>query len=89
MASWIAGGFVRVGRNSTVACSVARLTVARATPSKPLKPCSIRATQDAQDIPWIGTVTVWGFGGGETRADFPLDSAAGDSGRRLGFRLTS
>src|SRR2546422_10747538 len=61
MASWIAAGSVTPGWYSTVACSVARLTAARDTPGTALKPCSILATHDAQDIPSIGIVSVAGF----------------------------
>src|SRR5438128_6006881 len=61
MVSWIAVGSVTPGRYSTVACAVARLTAARETPGTALKPCSILATQEAQDIPSITTVSVVGL----------------------------
>src|SRR5437867_1827169 len=54
--SWRAAGPVTRGRYSTVACSVARLTEARMTPSTACNPCSILATHEAQDMPSIGIV---------------------------------
>src|SRR5437867_9246995 len=61
MAFWIAAGSVTPGWYSTVACSVARLTAARETPGTALKPCSILATHDAQDMPSIGIVRETGL----------------------------
>src|SRR6266702_3426417 len=57
----IAAGSVIPGWYSTVACSVARLTAARETPGTALKPCSILATHDAQDMPSIGIVRETGL----------------------------
>jgi hypothetical protein len=46
---------------STVAFSVARFTEARTTPGTSLRPRSILATHDAQDMPSIGIVSETGL----------------------------
>src|SRR3989338_7285253 len=63
---------------STVAFSVARFTDARTTPGTSLRPRSILATHDAQDMPSIGIVSDTGLAG--LLVPLPLRERDGERG---------